>query len=139
MAKGALQIHSSLPCHGSLGVLAEIGDLRQIAISSSTRSSVCAVRVAWLIETPVLEMRRIVFTVEERADCLLKYRAPATNGGLLPLLRLLLLTSGIHAALSKAQSRFVGTLRFSCTRWTGPRGGPEEDGEWYQKHQGTCA
>jgi hypothetical protein len=45
----------------------------------------------------------MVFTVEERADCLLKYRAPATSGGLFPLLRLLLLTAAIHAALPKAQ------------------------------------
>jgi hypothetical protein len=46
----------------------------------------------------------MVFTVDERAGCLLKYRASASGGSLLPLLRLLLLTSGIHAALPKAHS-----------------------------------
>ena len=46
----------------------------------------------------------MVFTVEERADCLLKYRAPASSRSLLPLPRFLLLTSGSHAALPKVRS-----------------------------------
>jgi hypothetical protein len=76
-------------------------------------------------------MRRMAFTVEERAGCLLKYRAPASSGSLLPLLRLLLLTSGIHAALPKTQSSIRREIEIHLQRVDQAAGGPEEDGEWY--------
>ena len=72
----------------------------------------------------------MVFTVEERADCLLKYRVPATSGGLFPLLRLLLLTSSIYAALPKAQSSI---------RWDSEvqlHGGEPDNGEALRKAGG---
>ena len=73
----------------------------------------------------------MVFTVEERADCLLKYRAPASSESLLPLLRLLLLASGSHAALPKAKSSIRREIEIHLQQVGQAAGGPEEDGEWY--------
>ena len=69
--------------------------------------------------------------MEERAGCLLKYRAPASSGSLLPLLRLLLLTSGIQAALPKTQSSIRREIEIDLQQVDQAAGGPEEDGEWY--------